>query len=276
MIRHGQVGDWRLQDDAFLRSFRLPTAGDKVESLKELHPLARDDRIQFDEASHKYTVDGVLVPLSVTGMIHSYIREFDPVEAISVMKPETRQRYIDQGFATEADIINSWTRNGAVQSSRGTLMHFHIEQYLNGCGIEQPWSPEFKQFVQLFNGITNQRPFRTELSVFSSRLDIAGQIDGLFVHDDGTYVIWDWKRSKILRYDNRTPMREPLDHLPDCNYFHYALQLNIYRYILESEYDMSISGMFLGICHPTRSEPVCVQVPRMDYEIGLISDQRTR
>ena len=106
MIRHGQVGDWRLQDDEFLRSFRLPTARDKVESLKELHPLARDEHIHFEEASHTYTVDGILVPLSVTGLIHSYIREFDPVEAISGMKPETRQRYIDQGFATEADIIN--------------------------------------------------------------------------------------------------------------------------------------------------------------------------
>ena len=52
--------------------------------------------------------------------------------------------------------------------------------------------------------------------------------------------------------------------------------MNILRFILESEYDMSISGMFLGICHPTRSEPVCVQVPRMDYEIGLIADLRTR
>ena len=172
--------------------------------------------------------------------------------------------------------MSSWTRSGAVQSSRGTLMHFHIEQYLNGCEIEQPMSPEFQQFLQLFNGIVNQRPFRTELSVFSSRLNIASQIDGLFLHDDGTYVIWDWKRCKVLRYDSRTPMREPLDHLPDCNYYHYALQLNIYRYILESEYDMSISGMFLGICHPTRSEPVCVQIPCMDYEIGLISDQRTR
>ena len=191
MIRHDQVGDWRLRDDEFLRSFRLPKAGDKVESLEEDHPLARDERVQFEEASHTYTVDGVPVSLSVTGLIHSYIREFDPVEAISGMKPETRQRYIDQGFATEADIINSWTRNGTVQSSRGTLMHFHIEQYLNGCGIEQPWSPEFQQFVQLFNGITNQRPFRTELSVFSSRLDIASQIDGLFAHDDGTSVIWE-------------------------------------------------------------------------------------
>ena len=66
-----------MRDDEFLRSFRLPTARDKVEALKELHSLQRDERIQFDEASHTYTVDGVLVPLSVTALIHKYIREFD-------------------------------------------------------------------------------------------------------------------------------------------------------------------------------------------------------
>ena len=74
MIRHDQVGDWRLRDDEFLREFRLPTARDEVEFLKEFHPLARDERIQFDEASHTYTVDGVLLRLSVTGMIHSSYR----------------------------------------------------------------------------------------------------------------------------------------------------------------------------------------------------------
>ena len=155
-------------------------------------------------------------------------------------------------------------------------MHYHIEQYLNGCEIEQPWSPEFQQFLHLFNGITSQRPFRTELSVFSSRLNIAGQIDGLFSRDDGTYVIWDWKRSKLLRYDSRTPMREPLDYLPDVNYFHYAPQLNIYRHILETEYHMSVGGMFLGVFHPTRSEPVCVQISRMEDETDLMAEQCTR
>ena len=165
------------------------------------------------------------MPLSVTGLIHKYSRGFDAAQVIRRMRAETRQRYTDGGLLSEAEIIDSWTRNGTVQRSRGTLMHYQIEQWLNGCEIEQPWSPELTHFFEMFSGITDQRPFRTELSVFSSRLNIAGQIDGLFSRGDGSYVIWDWKRCKLLRYDGRTPMHEPLDHLPDVNYFHYALQL---------------------------------------------------
>ena len=76
-------------------------------------------------------------------------------------------------------------------------MHFQIEQYLNGCQIEPPHSPEFQQFTQLFNSISfEQQPYRTELSVFSHALSIAGQIDGLFLVQDGTFAIWDWKRCK--------------------------------------------------------------------------------
>jgi hypothetical protein len=65
-------------------------------------------------------------------------------------------------------------------------------------------------------------------------------------------------------------MKAPLHHLPDCNYSHYSLQLNIYRYILESEYGYHVSGMFLGIVHPLSVGPVCVEIPRLDDEIALI------
>ena len=63
IVRHGQVGDWRCSDEEFLRTFRLPTARDKVEVLKERHPLARDSRILFDEASHTHnSASGIFLP----------------------------------------------------------------------------------------------------------------------------------------------------------------------------------------------------------------------
>ena len=122
------------------------------------------------------------------------------------------------------------------------------------------------------------RTFRnlTELSIFSFRYNIAGQIDGLFKHLDGTFVVWDWKRCKHLRYDSHTPMLELLSHLPDTNYFHYALQLNLYRHVLETEYDMPVSGMYLGVFHPNRSEPLCVRIPAMDDELRLILEERAQ
>ena len=65
-------------------------------------------------------------------------------------------------------------------------------------------------------------------------------------------------------------MKQPLHHLPDSNYFHYALQLNIYRIILESEYGYRVSGMFLGVVHPLSEGYQCIEIPRLDAEIALI------
>ena len=151
-------------------------------------------------------------------------------------------------------------------------MHFHIEQYLNGCEIESPCSPEFEQFLALYEEVIKdqQIPYRTELSVYSKRLNVAGQIDAVFKQADDTFALWDWKRSKLLRSDSRSQMKEPLDHLPDVNAWHYFLQLNIYRRILQEDYGASVSAMYLGVFHPTRGQPLCVRVPLMDDEMELL------
>ena len=272
MIKNGLVGDWRLSDEEFATSFHLPRTCDKTDALKSLHPFPSDNQIQFDEESHTYTVDGIPVPLSVTALIHRYTRAFVPLIAIQNMRAETRQRYSAQSLVTEEDILHAWERNGKVQRNRGTLMHFHIEQYLNSCVIERPYSPEFEQFLALHEQVIqdHQIPFRTELSVFSKSLNVCGQIDAIFKRLDDTFTLWDWKRSKLLRYDSRSQMKEPLDHLPDVNIWHYFLQLNIYRRILQEDYGLSVSAMYLGVLHPSRSQPLCVRVPLMDDEMHLL------
>ena len=272
MIKQGLVGDWRLDDEEFTTSFHLAHARDKTEALKSVHPFPSDKQIQFDEESHTYTVDGLLVPLSVTGLIHQYACVFDPSAAIQNMRTETRQSYSDRGLVTEEDILRAWQKNGRVQRNRGTLMHFHIEQYLNGCAIEPPWSPEFEQFLALHEQLLRdqQIPFRTELTVYSKSLNVAGQIDAIFKQVDGTFALWDWKRCKLLRYDSRSQMKEPLEHLPDVNAWQYFLQLNIYRFILQEDYGLSVSVMYLGVFHPSRSQPLCVRVPLMDDEVQIV------
>ena len=200
MINNGVVGDWRLSDEEFLCDFQLPSAQDKTETLRATNPLSSDSRIVFDEEAHTYTVDGALVPLSVTSLIHQFYHEFDSDEAIQEMRPDTREKYAEKGLLTVEAIIASWNRNGEVQRNRGTLMHFHIEQFLNGCAIGEPQSPEFQQFLKLFQRMSiDQRAFRTELSVYSPQLNVAGQIDGLFLlRSDGTFALWDWKRCKLV------------------------------------------------------------------------------
>ena len=88
----GTLADWRLDDDTFRTTFKLPTAADRIEVLAAWNPLARDARIRFEEIEHQYFVDGNLVPKSVTGLVHQYEEGFSADIVLENMRPERRNR----------------------------------------------------------------------------------------------------------------------------------------------------------------------------------------
>ncbi len=238
-----------------------------------------DTRISFDEEKHIYTVDGVTVQRSVTGFVHAYAPHFDPHEAIQMMKAgrnweAKRLEFLkdDGALMTDDEIAAKWARNGEVQRKRGTLLHFHAEQYLNGRAIEEPHSPEFSQVRDICEVFCemNWEAFRTELSLFHCGLRIAGQADLILRDQDGSFIVFDWKRSKEIRYDSFDQLTPPLEHLPACNYWLYTLQLNTYAYIMETEYDMVVSRMVLGVVHPLRERGQLIEVPRLEKEMALL------
>ena len=231
------MGDWRLPDELFLDTFRLPSREGEGH-LARANPLPRDSRIRFDEHSHSYTIDGrVLAPRSVTGLLHEFTSEFNPDRALVAMKSGRDWLYkkheMEQlGLSTEDDeILRRWKMNGQVSSARGTLLHYHAEQMANGSEIEMPHSPEFTQANSLFDHLLGMglRPFRTELSMFHCGLRLAGQADLVCRDGDGNLVIVDWKRVRCIKTENNYGcMRYPLDHLDECSYWVPPVRINIF------------------------------------------------
>lgn len=262
---------WQLDDDEFVLP-ELP----RLVQLKERHPFPREDRVTFYEADHSYFVDGVRVARSVTSLLHEYATPFEPSRALACMKRRDwdakREAMEQQGLATsDHDILARWRRNGEVQSKRGTLLHHHAECLLNGVEVDEP-SPEFTQVQALYRALLlrGMKAHRTELCVFHCGLRVAGQIDALFLDAEGKLAIVDWKRVRNLRTDGFDPLRYPFDNLPDTNLWLYSLQLNLYRYILESEYGLAVSGMFLAVVHPELPSPRLMEVPRLDAEMHAL------
>ena len=95
----------------------------------------------------------------------------------------------------------------------------------------------------------------------------------VFRNSDGSFSIYDWKRSKkIEKYNKFESGIGDFDHLPHCNFWHYSLQLNIYKYILELKYNIIIQDLYLVIMHPINSNYIKIKCPNLKDEVQLLMD----
>ena len=258
------------------------------------HP--RDDRIQFEEATHTYTVDGVRAGwTSCTGFLHNFFGHFDADAVIAKMMSSPKwyeSKYYGQ---TAEEIKAGWAAKGKASSEAGTRMHLDIEHFYNALpaawerlgrravdvetGLAamreaDAWEPaagaEWNYFLDYQRAVGSKfEPYRTEWLVFDEEHKVSGSIDMVYRKPDGTLAIYDWKRIEELKTDNRYQSGlGPVSHLPDTNYWHYSLQLNVYRYILQKHYGETVSELALVVLHPNNSSWRVARLNLMDDEVA--------
>ena len=64
--------------------------------------------------------------------------------------------------------------------------------------------------------------------------------------------------------------------VPDTAYWHYALQVSVYRYLLESEYGIEVRCGRLGTFHPEYSRPYVIELPYMRDHVVALLESRLR
>lgn len=248
-------------------------------SIKNKHEL--DSKIKFQKEGHKYWInDDDRNLTSVTTFIHKFFEEFNTEKIINnILKSE---KYNDPSYKyhkmTYQDIKDMWDNNSKIASEQGTNLHEDIENYYNDIDVKND-TIEFQQFLNFYNDHKQLEIYRTEWLVFNEELKITGSIDAVFQNPDGTLSIGDWKRSKEIKYDSFNKYgKYPLEHIPDTNYYHYSLQLNLYRVILEKFYGKKIKDMFLVILHPDNQNGLYnkINIKKMDKEIELLFEFRKK
>jgi hypothetical protein len=67
-----------------------------------------------------------------------------------------------------------------------------------------------------------------------------------------------------------------IEHLPDAKFWHYSLQLNMYKTILEEKYGKTIDALYLVCLHPENINKTyeLLKVPFLDKEIKDMFDYR--
>jgi hypothetical protein len=150
-------------------------------------------------------------------------------------------------------------------------MHYNIECVYNASLLDDvdDGSVEFGYFRRFHADHSSLlEPFRTEWTIFHEEMRLSGSIDIVFRNlDDGTYSIYDWKRSKEIKktaFGGAFAKTPEIEHLPDSNYWHYSLQLNTYKTILEQKYGLIIRDMYLVCLHPDNANKSYLKIKVAD------------
>ena len=256
-----------------------------IDVLKRRNAHERDKFLHFEEKWHKYTItnDAKSKYMSVTKWNHSHFPTFNSDLVIRKMMAGKNWNENNKYWGkTPAQIKKLWNDNASAASGAGTKLHLDIECFMNqylvdekdnlvatdhdmlitsymedkvagDCTINNK-TVEWGYFLHFAEEqCADKTPYRTEWMVYDKELKLAGSMDMVYENEDGTLDIYDWKRVKEIAFSNNfgeVATTACINHVDHTNFWHYSLQLNTYKYILERNYGKTVRNMRLVVLHP--------------------------
>ena len=240
-----------------------------MEYLKQKHPHERDKHIVFDEEPHIYTINGDSNYTSVTTWNKSMFSKFDADAIIDKMMKSAKWNESKYFNMSKEEIKKLWSDTGKEASTLGTNMHENIEKFYNNIDVSDS-SIEFKYFMEFYERHKDEiMPYRTEWMIYHEELRLAGSIDMVVIDKKNELHIFDWKRSKEINkipFGNKSSTNKLIEHIPDSNYWHYCLQLNTYKAILQEKYGVKINALYLVCLHPNNKNNSYLKIKVADLQ----------
>jgi hypothetical protein len=245
-----------------------------LDRTKKFSSNNKQDNIAFEDESHKYhhpkDETGNAEYISVTTLID----RFFPFDLDKFIKGKAKKE-----GKSEEEVLEEFIKNRDEAAEKGTFLHEQIEYFLTGRAYDGK-SKEFQMFLKFHQEVIEKNGFQfveAEKRVLLDPYNVAGTVDALFKKPNKEeYLILDWKRSKKLVIDCH-PRKfgygyglSELNHLDNSSYYKYALQQNLYKYILETNYGMPISSMNLIVLHENYDDYCRVSLGEYSREVAII------
>ena len=207
----------------------------------------RNRNIALIEETHEYTLSTQPnhIFTSVTTFIEQFFEGFDA--------PRVAKKLINNYTKYAGRTVESLIADWDAAADHGTKVHHEIEQWIkDGVDPIDIKAINGKDWLQHYK-LKSDIDILSEVIVYSTELSIAGTVDILAKDNStGLYEIIDWKTSKkieMVSYGKKMGTHEITKNIMDCNFYHYSLQLSLYRYILETYYGLKIHNQLIAQLH---------------------------
>ena len=255
---------------------------EKMQTFRDAGRYEQDADIDFEPDEHIYIYKGIKRMLPVSSLIAYFFEEFQAL-------PQAENQWRYKGTPVE-ESLDKWAKSGRLASEVGTFVHLQTENYFQRGYFETECRLQFgsdtevvsveQEKLHFLHFIRDYQiePYRQEWPVYDKELNIAGTIDLICQNDDGEYTIYDWKRSSKVVNAQGQPIVEAFRgrmsyngiSLPDTSFYHYCIQQNLYRYMLERHYGIKVKSMNLVVLCPDYPTYYVVPIPKMDQIIQQI------
>lgn len=227
--------------------------------------------IVFHEDEHKYTYNGYECR-SVTTLLKDYKHIFDDVLIAG--------KYAKKHGMELIDVLKNWDQIREKSGTIGTEVHRYAEMKF----LQKAYIPHWYEYdppMQLLTYVDNFYqdtknkliPVKLEFVIGSFDKRLCGMIDKLFWNVKAKELqIWDYKTSKKIETSSpfKNKMRNGLQHLDDCEYNTYSLQLGIYKKIIETECQIKLGNSYICWLNAENDNYKVIKTAGMEQEVDLI------
>lgn len=209
---------------------------------------------------------------SVTKAIASIEPHFDAQavsEAIVNQADNVKQeRYIGMN---QTQILDYWQMLNDEANTYGTKVHDIVEKYLKA---DKWWFPEdelSKKVIEGYNNLNIDEGIRMqpERIMFSEEFELAGMSDLIIDIDQVFFDVGDWKTNRVFNFFNpygHETLLKPFDHLQNCQWSIYTIQLSVYAYMYEMETGRKCRQIWVGYWDKTIETFQKIQIMYLKHE----------
>lgn len=220
-------------------------------------------KIKFIEDGHKYiNEENGHEYLSVSKLLGLYKNKFD---AENISKRVAKKQGI-----TQEEVLKNWDSIREFACERGTDFHQALEDNIKTGEV----CPLYKKVIENFQlciskNINNIESIFSEILCYNDEFEIAGTSDICWHHTDNSFTIGDFKTNKQFRYNSNYNdwLKYPINHLSECEFNNYTLQLSLYAFMYEIMTGKKCRGLIILWLDQQTGKWVPIRCNFMKFEI---------